>query len=63
MDQPLAPAAHGTLHEISCTPECGFMVMSHDEEEVIELARQHVESKHPGMTLSRDDLRAKARSL
>ena len=51
------------LNEISCAPECGFMVRSHDKDEVVNLAKQHIDLKHPGMKVSRDDLKAKARSI
>lgn len=51
------------LSEISCAPECGFVVRSHDKDEVVNLAQQHIEKKHPGMKVSREDLKAKAKSI
>jgi len=51
------------LSEISCAPECGFIVRSHDKEEAINLAKMHVDQKHPGMKVSRDDLKAKIKSI
>lgn len=52
-----------TLKEISCAPECGFLVRSHDKEEVVSLAKQHVEQKHPGMKMSREKLSEMAKSV
>lgn len=51
------------LTEISCAPECGFSVRSHDEEEAITLAKEHVDSKHPGMKLTREDLKAREKKI
>ena len=51
------------LKEISCAPECGFLVRSHDKEEVMSLAQQHVEQKHPGMKVTREKLSEMARSV
>lgn len=58
MDQP-----QEKLKEISCAPECGFLVRSHDKEEVVTLAKQHVEQKHPGMKVTREKLNAMARNV
>lgn len=52
-----------TLNEIACSPECGFVVRSHDKDEVVTLAKQHVDKKHPGLKLSINDLRAKAKKV
>ncbi len=35
-----------TLKSISCDPQCGFMVKSHSEKEVVDIARQHAKSAH-----------------
>ncbi len=51
------------LKSISCSPECGFMVRSHLEEEVLKLAEQHTKEVHPMMTVSREDLKAKLKNL
>lgn len=51
------------LNEISCAPECGFLVRSHDKEEVVSLAKQHVEQKHPGMKVTREKLKEMAKSI
>jgi predicted small metal-binding protein len=36
----------GKLLKIECDPMCGFMVRSHDEGEVLRLARTHVTDAH-----------------
>lgn len=51
------------LKEISCAPECGFLVRSHDKEEVVALAKQHVEQKHPDMKVTQEKLSAMARNV
>ena len=51
------------LKEISCDPACGFLVRSHDKEEVVSLAKQHVEQKHPGMKVTREKLSEMARNV
>lgn len=55
--------AQEKLSEISCDPSCGFTVRSHDKEEVINLAKQHVEKKHPGMKVTREQLSAMAKTV
>ena len=54
--------AQETLKEISCAPECGFLVRSH-KEEVVSLAKQHVEQKHPSMNVTREKLIEMARNV
>ena len=34
------------LRQISCDPACGFMVQSHDEMEVLKMAREHAKKNH-----------------
>ena len=34
------------LKSVSCPPECGFMVRSHDEKEIISMTRSHAVSAH-----------------
>ena len=46
------------LKKIECDPMCGFMVRSHDEKELIEIAKQHVEKVHK-MEASEEELREK----
>jgi len=46
------------LKSISCDPMCGFMVKSHDEMELMEIARKHTKDKHD-MDVSDEDLKSK----
>jgi predicted small metal-binding protein len=34
------------LFEIDCDPECGFVVRSHDRDEVKKFAKEHVKMVH-----------------
>jgi len=34
------------LKKIECDPMCGFMVRSHDEKELVEIAKEHVKKIH-----------------
>jgi predicted small metal-binding protein len=34
------------LKKIDCAPECGFMVRSHDENEIVNLALTHLSNIH-----------------
>lgn len=51
------------LKSISCSPECGFMVRSHSEKEVLEVALDHHATAHPMMVVTESDLRAKLKEL
>jgi len=42
------------LKSISCDPTCGFMVRSHDEKEVMDLAKQHVKKVHHMKTTDKE---------
>jgi len=44
----------GTLKKIECDPKCGFMVRSHDEREVINIAMEHAKKSH-GMDVTEKD--------
>ena len=46
------------LKQIQCDDQCGFMVRSHDEKEVLDIARNHVKTAHK-MNLTDADLRNK----
>ncbi|MDI6802178.1 MAG: DUF1059 domain-containing protein [Thermodesulfovibrionales bacterium] len=41
------------LKQLACPPECGFMVRSHDEKEIVEIALQHAKKIHK-MEISKD---------
>lgn len=47
---------HGVKH-ISCIPECGFMVQSHDEDEIVDMAKMHVETAH-NQTIADGDIKS-----
>lgn len=34
------------LKQIACDPMCGFKVQSHDDKELIEIARKHTKEVH-----------------
>ena len=34
------------MYQITCTPECGFMVRSHDREEVKKIGKEHGKTAH-----------------
>ncbi len=42
---------------IECPPECGFTVKSHDEQEVIDMAKKHAKEKH-NMDITTDKLKS-----
>jgi predicted small metal-binding protein len=46
----------GTLKKVECDPKCGFLVRSHDEKEVVDLAIRHAKKSH-NMTLSEKDVK------
>lgn len=45
------------LQKISCDPECGFMVQDHNEDELLKLAKEHVDNTHPKMGVKMEDLK------
>ena len=42
------------LKSITCYPICGFRVRSHDEREVMDLAKQHVKKTHKMKTTDKE---------
>ncbi len=44
------------LHRVSCDPECGFMVQSHDEKELMGIVKEHTKKMHK-MKVSDKDVR------
>ena len=50
------------LKSISCDPMCGFMIQSHDEQEVLDTAMRHVKKVHPNMKVSIEDMKKKMQS-
>jgi predicted small metal-binding protein len=45
-----------TLKQIECEPKCGFLIRSHDEKELIRIAKEHAEKAH-GMKVTENDAR------
>ena len=43
------------LKQIECPPECGFLVRSHDEKELINIAKTHAKDLH-NMDMSNEEL-------
>jgi predicted small metal-binding protein len=57
-------AGHKEMGELkvgSCSPECGFMVRSHNEAEVADMLKMHAKKQH-NMDLSDADAKAKIKS-
>ena len=46
-----------TLKKLECDPSCGFMVRSHDNKEIIEIAREHAKKFHK-MDVAEKDIMA-----
>jgi predicted small metal-binding protein len=44
------------MKSIECDPKCGFLVRSHDEKEVISIAKTHGKAKH-NMSATDNDLK------
>jgi len=45
------------LKQVECDPKCGFMIRSHDEKEVIEIAKEHAKKSH-NMTITEKEIKA-----
>ena len=43
--------------KISCPPECGFELKSHDEKELLDLVSQHAEKYHADKGYTREELK------
>jgi len=48
--------AKPALKSVSCTPECGFMVRSHDEKELSAIVIDHAKKQH-GKTMTEKDVK------
>jgi predicted small metal-binding protein len=44
------------LKQIECDPKCGFLVRSHDETEIVRIAKEHAEKAHK-MTITEKDVK------
>ncbi|MES2154388.1 MAG: DUF1059 domain-containing protein [bacterium] len=49
-------STHQPLRAISCAPECGFLIRSHNDKEVMAAAVAHARTAH-GRTFSEADAR------
>ena len=45
------------LKKIECDPGCGFMVKSHDEKELVEIALEHAKKFHKEIKITEKDLK------
>ena len=46
-----------TLKKLECDPVCGFMIRSHDENEVIRIALEHAKKFHKEMKITEKDVK------
>ena len=44
------------LKQLECDPKCGFLIRSHNEKEIVEIAIQHAKKAH-SMTVTEKDAR------
>jgi len=44
------------LKKIECDPKCGFLVRSHNEKEIMEIAKRHAEKSH-NLTVTEKDVK------
>lgn len=51
------------LKRISCDPLCGFSVQSHDENEVLEIAKNHVRNTHPDKNYTDEEYRSRLQTV
>jgi predicted small metal-binding protein len=49
------------LKSVSCDPQCGFMVQSHDEKELTDIVIAHAKKAH-NMDITANDVKAKIKS-
>jgi len=45
------------LKKVECDPKCGFLIQSHEEKEIVEIAMQHAKKAH-SMVITEKDVRA-----
>jgi predicted small metal-binding protein len=50
------------LKSVSCDPQCGFMVQSHDEKELTDIVIAHAKNAH-NMTVTAADAKAKMKTV
>jgi predicted small metal-binding protein len=54
--------AEVTLKSVSCDPQCGFMVQSHDEKELTDIVVAHAKSAH-NMDVKAEDVKGKMKTV
>jgi predicted small metal-binding protein len=42
------------LKKVECDPQCGFLVRSHDEKEIVDVAIQHAKKAHNKVITDKD---------
>jgi predicted small metal-binding protein len=42
------------LKQVECDPKCGFLIRSHDEKEIAEIAIQHAKKAHSMVITEKD---------
>jgi predicted small metal-binding protein len=50
------------LKKASCDPECGFMVQSHDDQEIMSMMKSHAQDKHQ-MDMTDEDVVARMQDV
>jgi len=44
------------LKQVECDPKCGFLIRSHNEKEIVEIAIEHAKKEH-SMIIKEKDVR------
>jgi predicted small metal-binding protein len=44
------------LKKVECDPKCGFLIRSHEEKEIVDIAIQHAKKSH-SMAITEKDVR------
>ena len=50
------------LYKIECDPVCGFLLRSHDKEEILNLTKKHADTKHKEMKITSDQIKTMIKS-
>jgi len=45
------------LKKIECDPKCGFVIQSHDENEVVKIALEHAKKSHEMKNITEKEVR------
>ncbi len=51
------------LKRLECDPHCGFVIQSHDENEVLDAAMNHIKKMHSEMKVTREEAKAKIKTI